>query len=76
MTEAISKGNFVPVRIAVLTVSDTRSLNDDKSGDTLAARLQDSGHILVAREIVRDDRQEISKKLRSWSQDPAIDVVI
>jgi molybdenum cofactor biosynthesis protein B len=76
MTDAISKGDFVPVRIAVLTVSDTRSLSDDKSGDTLAARLQDTGHILAAREIVHDDRQAISKKLRSWSQDPAVDVVI
>ena len=76
MTDAISKGDFVPVRIAILTVSDTRSLSDDKSGDTLAARLQDTGHILAAREIVRDDRQAISKKLRTWSQDPAVDVVI
>ena len=71
-----SKGDFVPVRIAILTVSDTRTLNDDKSGDTLVARLQASGHILADRVILRDERSAIADQLRRWSEDHAIDVVI
>ena len=64
------------VRIAVLTVSDTRTLNDDKSGDVLVARLQGSGHILADRDIICDERYAIADKLRRWSEDQAIDVVI
>ncbi len=67
---------FVPVRIAVLTVSDTRTADDDKSGDTLVARLTDAGHILAARAIVPDDRATISAHLRRWINDPAIDVIL
>ena len=68
--------DFIPVRIAVLTVSDTRTLADDRSGDTLVARLEAAGHVLAARDIVKDDRGVIAAKLRAWSEDPAIDVVI
>ena len=71
-----SNDDFVPVRIAILTVSDTRTLNDDKSGDTLVARLQASGHILADRVILRDERSAIAGQLRRWSEDHAIDVVI
>lgn len=67
---------FIPVRIALLTVSDTRSLAEDRSGDTLAARIAEAGHILAAREIVRDERAEIARRLRGWCADSAIDVVI
>lgn len=67
---------FIPVRIALLTVSDTRSLAEDRSGDTLAARIAEAGHILAAREIVRDERAEIALRLRGWCADSAIDVVI
>ncbi|MXQ09310.1 molybdenum cofactor biosynthesis protein B [Alphaproteobacteria bacterium GH1-50] len=67
---------FIPVRIAVLTVSDTRSLAEDRSGETLVARIEGAGHILAARDIVTDDRELISDKLRAWCADPAIDVVI
>ena len=67
---------FIPVRIAVLTVSDTRTLPDDRSGDTLAVRLTAAGHRLAAREIVRDDRAAIEVRLRAWVADPEIDVVI
>jgi molybdenum cofactor biosynthesis protein B len=66
----------VPVRIAILTVSDTRSASNDTSGDILAERIADAGHVLAARALIRDDRDEISKCLRSWIADPAIDVVI
>ena len=74
--DVISKGDFVPVRIAVLTVSDTRTLNDDKSGDILVARLQASGHILADRDVICDERYAIADQLRRWSEDQAIDVVI
>ena len=67
---------FVPVGIAVLTVSDTRTLADDKSGDTLAARISDAGHRLAARDIVKDDRQAIYDRVRSWTLQGDIDVVI
>jgi len=68
--------SFVPVRIAVLTVSDTRSLADDKSGQTLADRITEAGHILAARDIVTDDRDKIRDTVLAWSRDKAIDVVI
>ncbi len=67
---------FVPIRIAVLTVSDTRSLADDKSGDTLVGRIEAAGHIVAARDIVTDDRPEIAERLRTWCADPEIDVVL
>jgi molybdenum cofactor biosynthesis protein B len=67
---------FTAVRIAVLTVSDTRGMADDRSGDTLVARLESSGHILSGRSIVRDEKSEIIDKLRGWIDDPDTDVVI
>lgn len=67
---------FVPVRIAVLTVSDTRTLAEDRSGDTLVERLTGAGHLLAAREIVQDDRAEIAAKLRAWCADPGVDVIL
>lgn len=67
---------FIPVRIAVLTVSDTRTHADDKSGDTLVERLTDAGHVLAARSIEKDDRAAIVAHLRRWVADPAIDVIL
>lgn len=67
---------FLPVGIAVLTVSDTRSLADDKSGATLAARIEEAGHRLAAREIVTDDVEAIRSVVMKWSKDDGIDVVI
>ncbi len=67
---------FVPVGIAILTVSDTRTLADDKSGDTLEARVRDAGHRLEARAIVPDDRQRIRDQVEAWTLDETIDVVI
>lgn len=72
----MSERPFHPVRIAVLTVSDTRSLADDRSGDTLATRIEAAGHILAARDIVTDDRTLIAARLRNWCADPEIDAVI
>ena len=70
------KRPFIPVSIAVLTVSDTRSLAEDRSGDTLAARIAEAGHRLAARDIVTDDVEAIREAVRRWAHDPAIDVVI
>ena len=67
---------FIPVRIAVLTVSDTRGLEDDKSGQTLVDRLEGAGHVLADRKILPDERAEIADQLRAWVADPQIDVVI
>ncbi|KZE18654.1 MULTISPECIES: molybdenum cofactor biosynthesis protein B [Sphingomonas] len=69
-------GPFVPVRIAVLTVSDTRGLAEDRSGDTLVGRLEDAGHILADRAIVRDDIDTIVARLHGWIDDDSIDCVI
>jgi len=68
--------DFVPVRIAVLTVSDTRGLADDKSGDTLVERLTAAGHVLADRAIERDDLDTIIERLAAWIQDPEIDVIL
>lgn len=67
---------FLPVRIAVLTISDTRSLADDRSGDTLVERLKAAGHVLADRAIVRDDVPTIVATLNSWIDDPQIDCII
>ncbi|MGC1494795.1 MAG: molybdenum cofactor biosynthesis protein B [Sulfitobacter sp.] len=67
---------FIPVRIAVLTVSDTRSASEDKSGDVLAQRIEAAGHVLATRHIMPDERALIADQLRSWCNDEAIDVVI
>ncbi len=68
--------DFLPVRIAVLTVSDTRSLAEDKSGDTLVERLTGAGHVLADRKIMRDERAGIAAQLRAWVADPGVDVII
>ncbi|MFN4191615.1 MAG: molybdenum cofactor biosynthesis protein B [Tabrizicola sp.] len=67
---------FHPVRIAVLTVSDTRTAETDRSGDTLVDRLTGAGHVLADRDIVRDDRAAIVARLRGWIADPQIDVIL
>lgn len=71
-----SERSFIPVGIAVLTVSDTRTPADDKSGDTLVARIAEAGHRLAARAIVPDDKERIRAQVETWTKDDAIDVVI
>jgi molybdenum cofactor biosynthesis protein B len=68
--------SFVPVRIALLTVSDTRSLVNDKSGSVLVERIETSGHQVVGREIIRDDRQQIRSQLKNWIKSATVDVII
>src|SRR3569832_1292637 len=67
---------FIPLRIAVLTVSDTRAIEDDKSGATLVERIEKAGHAISARAIVTDDVEKIRAQVKRWIADPAIDVVI
>jgi molybdenum cofactor biosynthesis protein B len=68
--------HFLPVRIAVLTVSDTRDASNDTSGDILAARVEKAGHVLAARAILRDDADVIERQLRAWIEDAGVDVVV
>ena len=68
--------DFVPVRIAVLVVSDTRTIETDTSGATLVQRLTDAGHILADRRIVTDDVSKVRSTVQSWIADPDVDVVI
>ena len=67
---------FYPLRIAVLTVSDTRDEESDRSGALLADRLKDAGHELAAKTIVKDDVDAIRSQIRSWTADPEVDLVI
>lgn len=67
---------FIALKIAVLTVSDTRDLADDKSGATLVERIEKAGHAVAARAIVRDDVETIRARIKEWIADPAVDVII
>lgn len=67
---------FQPVNIAVMTVSDTRTEADDRSGDLLVSRIAEDGHVLADRAIITDDVPKITARLQSWVEDPQIDVVI
>ncbi len=76
MSKIVGERSFVPVHIAVLTVSDTRTEADDKSGQTLVDRLLGAGHVLAARAIVRDEVDDIVARLNALIDDPDIDVII
>lgn len=76
MSQIDESRNFVPLRIAVLTVSDTRSVEDDGSGQLLVDRIRLAGHAVAAREILPDERDMIAGKLRAWCSDPDIDAAI
>jgi molybdenum cofactor biosynthesis protein B len=68
--------DFIGIRIAVLTVSDSRGLDQDRSGDVLVERITAAGHTVAARHIMHDERAQIAQQLRDWCADPAIDVII
>ncbi|AUQ57210.1 molybdenum cofactor biosynthesis protein B [Phaeobacter inhibens] len=76
MAQRDNNKDFIPVRIAVLTVSDSRSLAEDRSGQVLVDRLETAGHVLADRKILPDEREEIADQLRDWVANPEIDVVI
>ncbi len=67
---------FTPINIAVLTVSDTRTSDNDTSGDLLVSRIKDAGHNLGDRALLRDDKKAIQAKVKSWIDDPSIDAVV
>ncbi len=71
-----NKDTFVAVNIAVLTISDSRNLDDDKSGGILVERLQAAGHTLAARDIVKDKTAVIAAKFHEWADDPGIEIII
>lgn len=68
--------DFIPVNIALLTVSDSRDLSQDRSGDVLAERIGAAGHGLIDRAIVRDEKEGIVARLHGWIDDPAVDCII
>jgi len=76
MGHARQDAEFVVVNIAVLTVSDSRTLDDDRSGDTLVQRLSEAGHFLADRTICKDDVKTITAKLEEWIDDPGIDTIL
>lgn len=76
MSQVAEGAAFLPVNIAILTVSDTRTLETDTSGQALVDRLTAAGHQLADRAIVRDDADLIAERFRQWIADPAVDVVI
>ena len=71
-----NSSEFLPVNIAILTVSDSRTLEDDRSGDTLVERLQEAGHNLADRAIVKDEVPLISEQLNIWIDNPNVDIII
>lgn len=76
MSKIDESKEFIPVRIAVLTVSDSRDLSQDRSGAVLVERIEAAGHTLADRMVVRDERDQITEQLREWIADDEIDVVI
>lgn len=76
MSRIDETATFFPVRIAVLTVSDTRTPAEDRSGQVLVDRIAQAGHVLADRQIVRDERRQIADQLRAWCDNPDVDVVI
>ena len=68
--------DFQPVNIAVMTISDSRTADTDRSGDLLASRISEDGHVLAGREIITDDVARIMAQLRTWIDDPQVDAVI
>jgi molybdopterin adenylyltransferase len=76
MPQTNDKRSFVPLTIAVLTVSDTRDIADDRSGATLVERIEKAGHAVGGRAIVTDDVEKIQAQVKAWIADPAIDVII
>ena len=76
MPEIDQSRTFVPINIAILTVSDTRTVQSDKSGDLLKERVEGYGHRVVARSIVKDEIEVIQTEVKQWIESPSIDVII
>jgi molybdopterin adenylyltransferase len=76
MSKIEGERTFLPLNIAIITVSDTRTFENDTSGDTLKARIETAGHHVYERLILKDDKDVLAAQLRLWSNDPEVDVVI
>lgn len=76
MSNISAEREFLSLNIAIITVSDTRTFADDKSGDTLAQRIEKAGHTVFERLILKDDADKLAQQLRNWADNPEIDVVI
>ncbi|MEE2998625.1 MAG: molybdenum cofactor biosynthesis protein B [Pseudomonadota bacterium] len=76
MNRINTERKFLPVNIAVLTVSDTRTLKDDKSGDILVDRIEGAGHIVIDRSIVKDEKNTLVKRLQDWISKDNVDVIL
>jgi molybdenum cofactor biosynthesis protein B len=76
MNDKNAKRNFLPINIAVLTVSDTRTLKDDKSGNILVDRIEGAGHVVIDRKIIKDNLQDIILELENWISKSDVDVII
>lgn len=76
MSHIEGERSFIPVRIAVATISDTRTLDNDKSGDTLVGRIEGAGHVVAQREIIKDEADVIEVVLKRWIADDGVDAVI
>jgi len=76
MNDKNAKRNFLPINIAVLTVSDTRTLKDDKSGNILVDRIEGAGHAVIDRKIIKDNLQDIILELENWISKSDVDVII
>jgi molybdenum cofactor biosynthesis protein B len=76
MSEVTAERDFLPVNIAVLTISDTRTLEDDKSGNILVDRIEGAGHVVVDRDLIKDSVSSIVSKLGGWINKENVDVVI
>jgi len=71
-----SKGPFVPLNAAIITVSDTRTEANDTSGDFLQTAFEEAGHKVIKRSIMRDDREALQAQVRAWRDDPELDVIV
>ncbi len=74
--EQLNKMEFKPTNIAILTISDSRTQENDRSGDVLVERIQKAGHNLFARSIVKDQVSLIIEQLQMWIDSPTVDVII
>jgi molybdenum cofactor biosynthesis protein B len=76
MSEVAAERDFLPINIAVLTISDTRTLKDDKSGNILVDRIEGAGHVVIDRDLIKDNVSNIVSKLDGWIRNENVDVVI